>query len=45
VNYLATYRATIALGKAACDDLDGPVGAEVPADLVAAILSARGGEK
>ena len=45
VSYLATYRATIALGKAACDDLDSPVGAEVPADLVAAILSARGGEK
>ena len=45
VNYLATYRKTIALGKAACEDLDGPVGAEVPADLVAAIVSARRGEK
>lgn len=45
VNYLATYKMTIVLGKAACEDLDGPVGAEVPADLVAAILSARRGEK
>lgn len=45
VAYLATYKTTIALGKAACEDLDGPVGAEVPADLVAAILSARRGEK
>ena len=45
VNYLASYRTTIALGKAACEDLDGPVGADVPQDLVAAILSARRGEK
>ena len=45
VNYIATYKTTIALGMAACQDLDGPVGAEVPADLVAAILSARRGEK
>jgi anti-sigma factor RsiW len=45
VNYLATYRETIALGKAACEDLDGPVGADVPEELVAGILSARRGEK
>jgi anti-sigma factor RsiW len=45
VNYLATYRTTIALGKEACDDLNSPVGAEVPGDLVAAILAARRGEK
>ena len=45
VNYLATYRETIALGKAACEDLDSPVGADVPEELVAVILSARRGEK
>jgi anti-sigma factor RsiW len=45
VNYLATYKETIALGKAACADLDSPVGAEVPEDLVLAIQSARRGEK
>ena len=45
VHYLATYKTTIALGKAVCEDLDGPVGTDVPADLVAAILSARRGEK
>ena len=41
VHYLATYRETIALGKAACRDLDAPVGHEVPEELVAAIVSAR----
>jgi anti-sigma factor RsiW len=45
VNYLATYRETIALGKAACEDLDSPVGADVPEELVAVILSARRGQK
>jgi anti-sigma factor RsiW len=45
VNYLATYKKTIALGKAACEDLDSPVGADVPEELVAVILSARRGEK
>ena len=45
VNYLATYEKTIALGKAACEDLDSPVGADVPEELVAVILSARRGEK
>ncbi len=41
VHYLATYRETIALGKAACRDLDAPVGPEVPEELVAAIVSAH----
>jgi anti-sigma factor RsiW len=45
VHYLATYRETIALGKAACADLDGPVGPDVPEDLVVGILSARRGTK
>jgi anti-sigma factor RsiW len=45
VHYLATYRETIALGKAACEDPESPVGAEVPEDLVLAILSAQGGAK
>jgi len=45
VSYLATYKETIALGKAACEDLDSPVGADVPEELVAAILLARRGEK
>jgi anti-sigma factor RsiW len=45
VHYLATYKTTIALGKAACGDLDSPVGPEVPGDLVAAILTARRGGK
>jgi anti-sigma factor RsiW len=41
VHYLSTYKQTIALGKAACADLDAPVGAEVPEELVSAILSAH----
>ncbi len=41
VHYLATYRETIALGRAACRDLDAPVGPEVPDELVVAIVSAR----
>ena len=41
VQYIATYKETIALGKAACAELDSPVGAEVPEDLVLAIRSAR----
>ena len=45
VNYLATYKEAIALGKAACEDLDSPVGADVPEDLVAGIVSARRGAK
>ena len=45
VNYLATYEKTIALGKAACEDLDSPVGTGVPEELVAVVLSARRGKK
>ena len=45
VHYLSTYKATIALGKAACGEPDSPVGADVPADLVAAIVSANRGAK
>lgn len=41
LHYLSTYKETISLGKAACRDLDAPVGVEVPEELVAAILSAR----
>jgi anti-sigma factor RsiW len=45
VKYLSTYKKTIALGKAACGDPNGPVGVEVPRQLVEAILSARRREK
>jgi anti-sigma factor RsiW len=45
VNYLATYKETIALGKVACRELDQPVGADVPEELVAGILAARGSAK
>ena len=45
VHYLATYEATIALGKAVCGEPDSPVGSDVPADLVAAILAANRGGK
>jgi anti-sigma factor RsiW len=41
VRYLDGYRATIALGKAAFDNSDESVPAEVPEDLVKAILNAR----
>lgn len=43
VNYISTYKKTIALGRAVCGDLDASVGAEVPDELVAAVLSARRG--
>lgn len=43
VNYISTYKKTIALGRAACGDLDASVGAEVPDELVAAVLLARRG--
>ena len=44
VTYLDTYRATVALGKQIlCDDPDGPVPADVPDELVQAILAARSG--
>lgn len=39
--YLAGYKETIALGKAAFADVDDAPPAEVPSDLVAAILAAR----
>jgi len=39
VNYLASYRLTIALGRRVCADDALPV--EVPEDLVQAILAAR----
>ncbi len=40
VNYIKTYRETIALGKAACRDWDAPAQDEVPEELVAAVLAA-----
>jgi anti-sigma factor RsiW len=40
VNYIKTYEQTIALGKAACRDWDGPAQDEVPEDLVVAVLAA-----
>lgn len=39
--YLRSYAATIKLGKAAFADLDKPVPAEVPEDLVKAILATQ----
>jgi anti-sigma factor RsiW len=39
--YLETYRATVRLARGAFRDLDGPVPADVPEDLVKAILAAR----
>jgi anti-sigma factor RsiW len=39
--YLATYRATVKLAKGTIRDPDGPVPADVPEDLVKAILAAR----
>jgi anti-sigma factor RsiW len=41
VAYMATYRATIELGRRAFADDAADVNADVPADLVRAILSAR----
>jgi anti-sigma factor RsiW len=41
VRYLARYRDAIVLGRSAFEDLVDPVPADVPDDLVAAILSAR----
>ena len=40
--YLDGYRATVRLGKAAFADADAPVPADVPEDLVKAILAAHG---
>ena len=41
VKYLEAYKAAVALGKAAFDGLDESVPADVPNDLVKAILAAR----
>jgi anti-sigma factor RsiW len=41
ISYLDTYRETVRLGGALCDDLDGPVPEEAPEALVQAILAAR----
>lgn len=41
VDYLASYRATILLGKQACEP-DAELPADVPRELVDAILAARG---
>jgi hypothetical protein len=40
--YLASYRRTIALGKAAFEDAGAPALESVPESLVRAILDARG---
>ena len=40
VNYVNNYRQTIVLGKAAFKDPRAPLPADVPTDLVAAILAA-----
>jgi len=39
--YLDSYEKTIALGRAACLDLEGPVPADVPEDLIRALLTLR----
>jgi anti-sigma factor RsiW len=41
VAYMNTYQETVALGRAAFEDLSAPVPPEVPEDLVTAILVAR----
>lgn len=41
--YLESYRSAIALGKRAFEDGDAPVPAEVPDELVQAILRVRRG--
>ena len=39
--YLMNYEQTIRLGKAACTDPDAPLPADVPEELVQAILASR----
>ncbi len=39
--YLEAYKRTISLSQAACRDPDAPVPADVPEELVKAILAAR----
>ena len=41
VAYLRSYRETVRLGKAALERSDAPVPADVPEELVKAILAAR----
>jgi anti-sigma factor RsiW len=41
VNYLASYKTTVELGRRAFDDEDAAVPPEVPEDLVRAIIDAR----
>jgi anti-sigma factor RsiW len=41
VNYLTQYKATVELGRRAFEDTDGDVPAEVPEELVKAIIAAR----
>ncbi|MFQ5513471.1 MAG: anti-sigma factor family protein [Myxococcota bacterium] len=41
VAYLESYRRTIALGKAACSEPEGPVPDDVPEELIRAILASR----
>ena len=43
--YLDMYEQTIRLGKAACCDPEAPLPADVPDDLVRAILAARGASR
>ena len=43
--YLDGYRATVRLGKAAFADGDAPLPADVPEDLVKAILAAHGKQR
>jgi anti-sigma factor RsiW len=45
VAYLRTYQATIQLGKVAFEDADEAVLANVPEELVSAILNARGSDE
>jgi len=44
VNYLESYKTTVALGKCICDPDDpaAPVPDDVPEELVQAVLAARG---
>ena len=41
LTYLDTYRDTVMLGRALCDEPDGPVPEEVPERLVQAVMAAR----
>jgi len=41
VNYLNSYKATIAASKSLCDDPKEPAEVSVPEDLINAILAAR----